>query len=286
MRPPNLAHIVNPVVVPETSDLHIAQPITFETMRRAQAAAAGTVDVELFSAQYPEDRAAVPAFLTPTEDLTRSSRDVHGDQRARRLPLIADVLDRLYRASEADHLIYTNVDIAVAANFYTAIAAFVEGGYDALTITRRTVSKRFRSVDDIPAMLHRRGRSHPGWDCFVFPRRLVPRMELGSVCIGAPGVGLVLLANGIRHAERFGVFRDERLTFHRGNDRRWLLAGERAASVVNHREAMEIVRRLHAGAPDGERKDLLRRYAELPDELAVRWPRRLLRRLGVSGGRT
>jgi tryptophanase len=31
-----IAHIINPVIVPETSDLFTAQPVTFSTMKTAQ----------------------------------------------------------------------------------------------------------------------------------------------------------------------------------------------------------------------------------------------------------
>jgi len=36
-----IAHMVNPVLVKASSDLHIAQPITFESMRIAQQQAMG-----------------------------------------------------------------------------------------------------------------------------------------------------------------------------------------------------------------------------------------------------
>ena len=46
-----LAHIVNPVTVSERSDLFVAQPVTFETMRRAREAARPEVEVALLTAQ-------------------------------------------------------------------------------------------------------------------------------------------------------------------------------------------------------------------------------------------
>ena len=48
-----IAHIINPIEVPTTSDLYIAQPITFETMRIAKEFAKD--EVELYTAQYQED---------------------------------------------------------------------------------------------------------------------------------------------------------------------------------------------------------------------------------------
>src|SRR5688572_15475844 len=110
----SFAHIVNPVIVPETSDLFFAQPITFETMRRARAAAQEVAEVALLTAQYPEDRPLVPDDFVATPDLERSALDLGEFKIPRKLPLVRDILDRLYEsAPQADFLIYTNVDIAV-----------------------------------------------------------------------------------------------------------------------------------------------------------------------------
>ena len=71
-----LAHIVNPVAVDESSDLFVAQPVTFETMKASKEYAKGKVDVELFTTQYIEDRHMVPDGFTPTPDLDRSVLDI------------------------------------------------------------------------------------------------------------------------------------------------------------------------------------------------------------------
>jgi hypothetical protein len=258
---PGIAHVVNPVIVPATSDLSVAQPVTFETMRRARDFAHGSVDVELFSAQYPEDRALVPPYFTLAPDLDRSVLDLPETPGGKKLPLIADILERLFHASEADYLIYTNVDIALAESFYVAVSGFIDRGYDAFSITRRTVSGRFRTIDQIPAMYLERGRPHPGWDCFVISRALLPQFVLGEVCIGAPGVGQLLLCNCIRYASQFGAFKGEHLTFHIGNDRVWLQRRVQGVSLWNRQRALEIIERLHVTAPPGDGKMLLGRQA-------------------------
>ncbi len=63
-----LAHIVNPVVIGETSDLFMAQPITLESMRLARELARSAVEVSLHTAQFAEDHAIIPDYLacTPT----------------------------------------------------------------------------------------------------------------------------------------------------------------------------------------------------------------------------
>ena len=65
-------HIINPVKVSEASDLFVAQPVTFETMRRAKQFAGNEIEVNLITTQYPEDHSIIPEFFTKTKDLDRS----------------------------------------------------------------------------------------------------------------------------------------------------------------------------------------------------------------------
>src|ERR1700754_5294921 len=116
-----IAHIINPAKVNETSDLHFAQPITFETMRIAKEFAQDKAEVQLFSAQYAEDRPIIPAYFQQLPDLSRSVLDIRSFQRSKKYPLIKDILQQLYDATDASHLIYTNSDIAVTPQFYLAV---------------------------------------------------------------------------------------------------------------------------------------------------------------------
>ncbi|MFQ5632930.1 MAG: hypothetical protein ACE5I1_29525, partial [bacterium] len=190
-----IAHLVNPVLVRETSDLHLAQPVTIETMRVAREFARGKVEVELLTAQYPEDRPLVPEDFLATPDLDRSVLDVGTFKKARKLPLIADILDRLYEATDAEYLVYTNVDISLQPHFYMTVDSMIENGLDAIVINRRTIPGTYRRVAEIPLMYAEVGKKHEGHDCFIFRRDVYPRFQLGKVCIGAPMIGRVLLWN-------------------------------------------------------------------------------------------
>jgi len=235
-----LAHIVNPVVVDESSDLYVAQPVTFETMRVARKFARGQVDVTLFSAQYPEDRSLVPDDFVQTPDLERSILDFGRFERRRKLPLLRDVLDRLYDASDADYLIYTNVDIALQPHFYLAVSQFIEQGYDALVINRRTITDSYQSVEEIPLMYAEAGEAHPGHDCFVFRRKQYQDYTLANVCVGAPWVGRVLLWNLACRSASFQEFNDKHLTFHLGNDKAWKAGHYADYAAYNEREARQV----------------------------------------------
>lgn len=215
-----LAHIINPVNTNETSDLFIAQPITFETMRIARKYARNQVDVNFFSAQYREDRAMLPEGFTITPDLERSVLDIATFKKKRKLPLIKDILDRLYAATDAEYLIYTNVDISLMPHFYVALNNIIEKGYDAFTVNRRTISKKYK-IKQLASMYAETGEPHPGHDCFVFKRSLYPNFNLGSACIGANWVGRVLITNLICHSEQLEIFKDMHLTFHIGDDQSW-----------------------------------------------------------------
>ncbi|MCK5603519.1 hypothetical protein KAR91_16665 [Candidatus Pacearchaeota archaeon] len=216
-----LAHIINPVAVDESSDLYIAQPITFETMKAAKEYAKGKIDVELFTAQYSEDRHMVPDGFIPTQDLKRSIKDLAYFKKSRKLPILKDILDRLYDTSDAEYLIYTNVDISLMPSFYVSVNALIEEGYDAFTINKRLISDKFKSIDEIPIMYAEAGKIHRGHDCFIFKRQVYPKYILGKVCIGAVGIGRTLLFNLSCHADRFALFSDKHLTFHIGNERKW-----------------------------------------------------------------
>ena len=217
-----LAHIINPVLVPPSSDLFVAQPVTFETMQIAKDFAQADIDVSLFTAQFPEDRPMIPDGFTPTPDLDRSVLDVATFKKKRKLPLLRDILDRLYEAApDADYLAYTNVDIALMPFFYRSVKQYIQTPLDAIVINRRTISNEYTGCEQIPLMYADLGEVHGGFDCFIFKRASYPRYTLGDTCIGAGGVGSVLLSNMACHAENFKVFTDQHLTFHIGKELAW-----------------------------------------------------------------
>lgn len=217
----SFAHIVNPVKANKNSDLFIAQPITFETMRIAKEFCKDDVSVELFSAQYKDDLDRVPAWLSPTPDLDRSVLDFGNFVIKRKLPLLKDILERLYQNSTGQYLIYTNVDISLQPNFYRALAEIIERGYDAFMVNRRTIPDLYSKTSELPLMFKEKGNRHPGLDCFVFRRELFPSFYLGTSCIGAVHIGLIVALNCTAHAKQFRIFQDLHLTFHIGDGRVW-----------------------------------------------------------------
>ncbi len=217
-----IAHIIHPVIVGESSDLVIAQPITFETMARAAGYSDGSVDAALYAVQYHDEaRISLPGRFIRTPDLNRCVADVKTFRKRKKLALIRDILDTLYETSSADYLIYTNVDIALQPYFYQFVSRIVDQGYDAFVINRRTISDTFTTTGEIPLMYAEVGEFHRGYDCFVFKRDLYPKFELGDICIGTAWIGRTLLADMVYHGSRFKEFRNHHLTFHIGDSVTW-----------------------------------------------------------------
>jgi hypothetical protein len=245
---------VNPVNVGESSGLSVAQAVTFQTMRTARDFAAGQVSAELVATFYPEDAPAAPDGFAHTPHLEASVLDHGTFAHQRKLPLIKDILDQLYEASEAKYLIYTNVDISLQPHFYLAVERFITQGYDALVINRRTIPDFYTSLDQLPLMYAELGKSHRGWDCFVFRREAYPHYRLGNVCVGAPRIGLALIANLISHAKNFKEFKDQHLTFHIGDDRRW--SRGRYSDYANHntQEVLRLLQQLEHDAGPFDRR--------------------------------
>lgn len=220
-----IAHIINPVKIQKHSDLYVAQPITFKTMQTAQELAKQHgLTVELYSAQFPEDHSIIPDRLQKTPDLTRSILDVKAFKKSRKLPLIKDILDNLYNSTDADYLIYTNVDIAVMPHFYLSVAEIINQGYDAFIVNRRTIGS-YDQIEKIPLMYSKIGGSHAGYDCFIFSRDAYPKYVLNNTFIGSVPIGFALAANLICNAQNFKLFTALHLTFHLGSDGAWKQKG-------------------------------------------------------------
>jgi len=219
-----LSHIVNPVMVGDDSDLFVAQPITFATMRAAQELAGASVaaTVKLFAVQLgEEEKVSLPECFVRLPGLERSVVDLKEFKSRRNLPLIRDILQVLYESDLAEYMIYTNADIALQPYFYWTVAGIIARGHDAFAVNRRSISDRFRDLAAIPLMYSELGEGHQGWDCFVFRRDLYPRFNLGQACIGAGWIGRVLLTNMACLARNFRIFTDLHMTFHVGNRQVW-----------------------------------------------------------------
>ncbi|MBU2213501.1 hypothetical protein KKC44_02900 [Patescibacteria group bacterium] len=244
-----IAHIVNVTNPPPESDLVAAQPVTIASMRAARTFAQGKVDVEFYSVHSHTEKVDMPDGFLPLRPLERDINDIGSFRAKRPLPLLRDILDRLYEESDADYFVYTNVDIALMPHFYTTINYHINKGYDALVINRRNIPTEPNLSTDLPIMYTSLGTTHPGYDCFVFRRNLYPHFVLGDVCLGIGHVDLPLICSMIAACKSFLLLKQEHLTFHLGVPRIWKWRIFRDYSTHNDREASRALITLAARVP-------------------------------------
>lgn len=214
-----LAHIINPVRVDSTHELHTAQAITFESIRVAKEFSANATQVELFTVCYQEDEEIIPKIFTRLPVLEKSVLDVGVFSMTRKYPLLKDVLNALYQHSQADFLVFTNMDISLMPQFYTAVAKIISAeNCDALLINRRGISKAYKKVEELPLMYSDYGKPHPGFDCFIFNRALYPQFILENICLGVSFSEVALVHNLIAFANKLILVDDLHLTFHLGTE--------------------------------------------------------------------
>jgi hypothetical protein len=237
------AHIINPYSNPGNGEWQLAQQVTFATLLRAQKEAEGRVEVRLFTTQFKEDRTIVPGGFTLLRDLDRSVTDIAAFRRERRLPLLGDILSRLYESTDAEYLVYTNADIALMPSFYLAVDAMIAKGYDAIVINRRCISSRYSSPEQLPEMYAEAGTMHTGYDTFVLHRSLFEKIDLGHLCIGIPFNDTALIHHLYAFAKNFRLCTEKHLTFHLGQEliKDW---GDPDYYAHNRREFMRVLSRL------------------------------------------
>jgi len=269
------AHIVNIYSAAPGSPAALAQDVTLAALRIARDFASSTLDVGLYAAVFPDEQALVPDFFSRSVPLARSIMDCTDRHNGRRLPLLADILAGVYAASEADHLVFSNNDIAPMPYFYPSLAHIAAQGHDAFIVTRRTIHAPYRCSGDLPLMYAEAGTAHPGCDCFVFRRNLLEKMRLGRVAVGGEFVALALRANLAAVANNMKIFRDLHLTFHLGDERAWMQYTDDAS--FNAMEVDDIFRQLLAAESVLPRKDVL----DLHDDFQQR-KQRLRIRIGKA----
>jgi len=243
-------HIINPFPAKAGSEHERAQRVTRAALQRAVAYAAGHgIEARVAVVAAPDEQGdfvGEPFISAPS--LTRDIRDIAALEPRRPLPLIGDIVRSGHAvARDGDWLIFTNIDIHVQPDFYVALAALIRSSDDperaAFAVNRRTIGNDYAGPGQLDAMIDDAGQPHIGWDCFVFPMSFVPRMELGTCCIGSMAFDNLLLINmDVLSGGRGRVLQDVLLTFHIGDDQGWFGQGDYV--LHNGREAMKAVARL------------------------------------------
>lgn len=187
-------------------------------MLRAKEFSSFKDQIQLVTTQYEEDVAIIPQGFQVLSNLEQSILDVNPALNGKKLPLIKDILSKTSEVSDFDFIIYTNMDIALMPGFYDAVFAYLEEGHDVVVINRRRLSGDYSKVSELPMMYADMGKSHPGFDCFVFHKDLLPKLILEDICIGISFLEATLVHNLFSFAVNPLFVPDKHLTFHIGMD--------------------------------------------------------------------
>ncbi len=255
-----LAHLVNPVNVQSESDLFVAQPITFESMRIAREfslMSSKDLEIEFLSSHYLEDESVIPEYFYKKVQLKRSFRDIIPSKKVKKLPLLADLFQSFKVLSpEADYYIYSNVDIAVMPHFYLTVAAYISAGYDAIAINRKTISTEYQLPNQLPMMYAQIGKPHEGIDCFVIKKEYIDNFNFEHAIIGSGPVGIIICLNMIRVASKFYWIENGDLTFHLGDDKSWIQETDLELFNYNYDELRKIAKSFRKKLAVGRKQKL------------------------------
>ena len=244
-----ITHVVNLYKVGESQKkrdqffpLDQAQNITIASMLRAKEKVHdANVHVNLIAAVFSDDLDIVPKGFDGSVLLTRSTADEYPVLvPPKKLPFLSDIFQLFGDQSKApfdfDFLVYSNTDIALHENFYNVAVDKIRLGHDAFSINRRAIPKddtngRPFTDKDLDIMFDRipRGETHPGYDCFVFHKSIVPRLHqyVGEMYLGFPPWGRALhyMAESKEYswARNYTNFQSDELnaTFHLGERGTW-----------------------------------------------------------------
>lgn len=243
MSKPKFAHIVNTVSPADNASLASVQRLTLETLLAARAQANGKLEVELLSAQFENARTFLPEVIRATSDLKECAADRKDLNTKLKLPLLKEILSKLNESKDATHFVYSNLDICVMPFFYETIASYVEKGHDAIVINRRRIAASYLNEKDLNQMYAEAGKSHTGYDCFVFSRELLSKLILKDIFIGTPPSGNDLFYNIFTFAKNPILFTEKHLTFHAGMDlyKEW---GDAGVNVFNQQQFLLLLKEL------------------------------------------
>lgn len=211
----HFAHIINPVDAEIGSDFYQCQQVSFDSILAAKAFTKKAT-IQLGITQFELDKVVVPPAFQKLSNLTQSILDLNTSYSGKKLPLIAEIFSKFKEIPEADFYIYTNADIALMPYFYDSIFEHLSKGADAIVINRRRISKTYLRQPSINQMYSDLGRSHPGFDCFVFSKELLADFVLGNICVGIPFLEVTIIHNLVSFAKNPLFILDAHLTFHLG----------------------------------------------------------------------
>jgi len=219
-----ITHIINPFISDYNNN--IIANFTMDSMEIAmENNKHGDVDIELCYTCYEEDLVLVDnrKKFKRLSLLNRSVLDIQNFEIPRKLPLLFDILYKIYE-TDCDYIIFTNIDIHLVPEFYNEVINYIKDGYDCLTINRVTVHPEEylnKTIEDIYPCV-KDGEFHPGLDCFIFQKKILDKIEKLDFCIGTTSFDKYLFSYIHKYSTKTLHMLKQYLTFHIGDDRNWI----------------------------------------------------------------
>lgn len=235
-------HLINPVSASESPDLFKVQPFTFQSMVKAREyAQQENIQVQQLVCFTGQNTCEVPAVFEIAPPVTRVSSDTISTRK--KVPYFNDLLQKLYDCSDADYLVYTNLDICLMPNFYASVKALIDQGHDAIIINRRVIGIHHLEHSNLELMYADLGKVHTGYDTFIFKKELFKKFILKDICIGVPPAGNDLFHNLFVFAQNPVLETKMHLTFHIGVDliKKW---GDAPLWKHNHAEYKKLLKEI------------------------------------------
>ncbi len=211
-----IAHLINPVNVTESANFYKYQQITFKSIIEASKWANNNIKLNLYTTQFTEDQTITPVEFHQLSDLKESTLEIFPTIQEKKLPYIFEIFDKFSEVNEADYYLYTNADIALMPFFYNVVSDYIANGHDAIVINRRRISKKSANNLTISQLYSEIGKSHPGFDCFIFKAELLRNFILGKIIVGIPFIEVTLLNNIAAFSRNPLYLTNAHLTFHIG----------------------------------------------------------------------
>jgi hypothetical protein len=198
-------HIFAPYAVTTSSLAGVERALVLESWQTAaNIAAANGIHVEFLACPLESDISATPRFARASSFVEHYAIDPHN----RKFPTIGGIFDKGVREGHGSYLVYTNMDIGVHNDFYVH-------SYNLLINAEKARKEQLETDPNVPwtALEYTRVQSirlkpdkpsptltevleypevgrHPGHDCFILPRHLVPpNMKSGGLVVGMPPWG-------------------------------------------------------------------------------------------------
>ena len=259
---PILHHVVNAYNVGIRSEVDCHAAVIASMRYAASCAAVDGVGIQFHAVCKADEAELIPSGFAGHPVLSRTIRDDVRYSGCKPVPYLFDILTPLRGGEAGEWVVFTNMDIVLQPWFYTSVLEMLQAGFDSLIINRRTQPAEYSGCREW-LLRSEIGVSHPGMDCFVFPRSWIDGLVLSDAVVGAGNVMRSLLYNLVCKAKKLAFVTRAMLTLHLGDDRPWMHPPMNSLQEHNSGEALKIWKTL-SETSHGNRQRLSDMAKQLP----------------------